>query len=115
LVYMVLNVGYFQKERKLKLALQLIYSYKSYLCKMGTKDKLLQRFRSKPKDFTFDELKRLLKRFGYQEQQGSGSRVIFVNENLTHKIKLHKPHPENIVKRYQLDLIEQELEKNQLL
>ena len=82
---------------------------------MGTKDKLLQRFRSKPKDFTFGELKRLLQSTGYQEQQGSGSRVVFVNESLTHQIKLHKPHPGNILKRYQLDLIEQELEKKQLL
>lgn len=82
---------------------------------MGTKEKLLQRFRSKPKDFTFGELKRLLQSAGYQEQQGSGSRVVFVNESLTHHIKLHKPHPGNILKRYQLDLIEQELEKKQLL
>jgi hypothetical protein len=82
---------------------------------MGTKDKLVLRFRSKPKDFTFSELKRLLQIFGYLEEQGSGSRVVFVNTVLDHKIKLHKPHPGNILKRYQMDLIEQELQNKDLL
>lgn len=82
---------------------------------MGTKDKLLLRFRSKPKDFTFGELKRLLQSFGYNEDQGSGSRVVFINSAINHKIKLHKPHPENILKRYQLDLIEKELRNKNIL
>jgi len=82
---------------------------------MGTKDKLVLRFRSKPKDFTFGELKRLLQNFGYQEEQGSGSRVVFINADSNHKIKLHKPHPGNILKRYQIDLIEQELQNKELL
>jgi hypothetical protein len=82
---------------------------------MGTKDKLVLRFRSKPKDFTFGELKRLLLNFGYQEEQGSGSRVVFINQDINHKIKLHKPHPGNILKRYQMDLIEQELQNKELL
>ncbi|MEI8114763.1 MAG: type II toxin-antitoxin system HicA family toxin [Bacteroidia bacterium] len=82
---------------------------------MGTKDKLVLRFRSKPKDFTFGELKRLLQNFGYQEEQGSGSRVVFDNAVINHKIKLLKPHPGNILKRYQLDLIEQELQNKELL
>lgn len=60
---------------------------------MGTVDKLLKRFLAKPKDFTFEELKRLLKSFEYLEEQGSGSRVVFINKKLNHKIKLHKPHP----------------------
>jgi hypothetical protein len=82
---------------------------------MGTKDKLAHRFRSKPKDFTFGELKRLLQSFSYLEEQGSGSRVVFVNTVLNHKIKLHKPPPGNILKHYQMDLIEQELQNKNLL
>jgi hypothetical protein len=82
---------------------------------MGIFEKLLKRFLSKPKDFTYDELKRILAGFGYAEQQGAGSRVVFKNERLQHKIKLHKPHPGNILKRYQLDLIIEELQKMQLL
>lgn len=82
---------------------------------MGTKDKLLLRFRSKPKDFTFGELKRLLQSFGYNENQGSGSRVVFINTTINQKIKLHKPHPEDIIKRYQLDFIEKELRNKNIL
>ena len=95
--------------------LQLNCSCNYYICIMGTKEKLIQRFKSKPKDFTFGELQRLLAGFGYQEVQGAGSRVVFANEGLGHKIKLHKPHPGNILKRYQIDLIGQELEKMELL
>ena len=72
-------------------------------------EKLIERFKKKPKDFSFDELKRLLSFYGYTEKQGVGSRVIFINEKTKHKIKLHKPHPGNILKRYQLDIIENEL------
>ncbi|WP_167604596.1 type II toxin-antitoxin system HicA family toxin [Maribellus sediminis] len=78
-------------------------------------EKLIDRFKQKPKDFSFDELRKLLGFLGYQEKQGAGSRVVFVNEKLDHKIKLHKPHPENILKRYQVDLISKELAKKRLL
>lgn len=32
---------------------------------MGKIDKLLERFKSKPKDFTYDELKKVLNHFDY--------------------------------------------------
>jgi hypothetical protein len=76
---------------------------------MGTKEKLIARFTAKPKDFSYEELKRLLGFFGYSEEQASGSRVVFSNKLKGHKIKLHKPHPVNVLKRYQIELIEQEL------
>jgi hypothetical protein len=79
---------------------------------MSKQEKLFKRFLSKPKDFTYDELKTLLRGMGYEEVSSgktSGSRVAFYNESSQHVIRLHKPHPKNIVKRYQLDLIEEEL------
>jgi len=79
---------------------------------MTTLKKLIERFRKKPKDFSYDELKRLLSFLGYSEKQGAGSRVVFINEKTNHKIKLHKPHPGNILKRYQMDLLENELKLN---
>jgi hypothetical protein len=82
---------------------------------MTKAEKLLNRFLSRPKDFTYSELLSLLKSFGFKEQQGSGSRVVFSNERIKHNIKLHKPHPGNILKRYQIDLIIQELKSNGLL
>jgi predicted RNA binding protein YcfA (HicA-like mRNA interferase family) len=82
---------------------------------MSRIDKLIARFKSKPKNFNFNELIKILNHFGYELVQGSGSRVIFVNKNLSHKIKLHQPHPGNILKRYQIDLIEAELKLKGLL
>jgi len=74
---------------------------------MSKIDKLKIRFLSFPKDFTYNELKTLLSSFGYSEMQGAGSRVYFSKDN--HKIKLHKPHPSNVLKAYQLDLVITEL------
>jgi len=73
---------------------------------MSKHEKLLIRFLSKPKDFKYSELKRLLYFFNFIEKQAEGSRVIFQNTKLNCAIKLHKPHPMDILKRYQLDLIE---------
>ena len=80
---------------------------------MSKIDKLIARFLLYPKDFTYDELKTLLSSFGYREMQGAGSRVCFSNDN--HKIKLHKPHPGNILKAYQLNLVIEELTTKGLL
>ena len=74
---------------------------------MSRIDKLLIRFRSYPKDFTYNELSTLLASFGYKEVRSVGSRVCFFKDD--HKIKLHKPHPGSILKLYQLDLIMEEL------
>ena len=82
---------------------------------MTKSEKLLNRFLSRPKDFTYNELLGLLSNEGYKQQQGSGSRVVFFNEELKHNIKLHKPHPGNVLKRYQIDLVIQELKTNGLL
>ncbi|MBN2892740.1 MAG: type II toxin-antitoxin system HicA family toxin [Bacteroidales bacterium] len=82
---------------------------------MSKIEKLIARFKTKPKDFSYNELVTMLKNFDYKQIQGAGSRVVFTNEKTEHKIKLHKPHPGNILKRYQLDLIEDELKKRKLL
>ena len=81
--------------------------------KVSKSEKLIIRFLSCPKDFTYSELKTLLLCFGYKETQGAGSRVCFSKDN--HKIKLHKPHPDNRLKRYQLDLIIEALKNNGLI
>ena len=49
----------------------------------------------------------------YKEIEGAGSRVCFATES--HKIKLHKPHPADILKAYQVDLIIEELTKKGLI
>ena len=47
---------------------------------MSQIEKLIERLKSKPKDFTYDELKRLLNDYGFVENnkgKTSGSRVRF--------------------------------------
>ena len=82
---------------------------------MGTKEKLISRFIAKPNDFSYQELTRLLGFWNYNELKAEGSRVVFANHISGHRIKLHKPHPGNILKRYQLELIENELKEKGLL
>ena len=70
-------------------------------------DKLRNRFLSRPKDFTWVELSRLLIDLGYKETQAgktSGSRVRFVHPEHS-PICLHKPHPRPIVKEYVIKLV----------
>lgn len=76
---------------------------------MSRKDKLLRRFLSKPKDFTFDETVNLLKDFDFLEAKTgktSGSRVRFRNELIQKEFRMHRPHPSNIIKQYQLKDLE---------
>jgi hypothetical protein len=66
---------------------------------VSTKDKLIERFKKQPKNFTWEELVRLLGGFGFEmnnKGKTSGSRVEFCTEN--DSIYAHKPHPSNIIK-----------------
>jgi hypothetical protein len=76
---------------------------------MTKKDKLLARLFSKPKDFEWGELKALLKGIDFEEVSGTGSRVKFHDPKSGRIINLHRPHPGNVVKRYVLDLVIEEL------
>jgi len=77
---------------------------------MSLHEKLLERFLKLPKDFTWEELKRLLRKYGYyQNNKGktSGSRVVFEKEDSNISLDLHKPHPKNVLKPYQMkDVLE---------
>ncbi len=78
---------------------------------MSKIEKLITKFKSVPKDFTWNELVKVLNHFVFNEiaQKGKtgGSRVKFVDAN-KNIVNLHKPHPSNIVKQY---VIRQTLEK----
>jgi len=81
---------------------------------MTKRDKLIKRLLQRPANFEYDEARTLLIRFGYSEEnrgRTSGSRVAFVNSKTGHIIRLHKPHPENTLKRYQLNQLIEELQK----
>ena len=74
---------------------------------MAQIEKLIVRLLSRPTDFTWEELVKILSHFGYRElKKGKtgGSRRKFADAT-NHLINLHKPHPGNILKRYQIDLV----------
>ena len=72
----------------------------SYFCGeivmvMSRKEKLIERFKTQPKDFTFNELTTLLSGLGFvicNKGKTSGSRVKFHNLNTKTAFILHKPH-----------------------
>ena len=69
---------------------------------MSKTEKLVFRLLSVPRDFTWEELIKLLGLFGFVElKKGKtgGSRRKFADQN-KNVIILHKPHPGNIVKEY---------------
>ena len=74
---------------------------------MSWKEKLLLKLQQRPKNFTWDELTSLLKYLGYREiktGKTGGSRRRFVHDSAA-TIILHKPHPQNVLKRYALDQV----------
>ena len=84
---------------------------------MSKKEKLVRRLLSRPSDFTFDELATLLGHLGYyMEATGktSGSRVVFTNDDGDY-FRLHKPHPRNILKLYQVNDIVASLKERGVL
>jgi len=66
---------------------------------MGGKDKLVERFLRQPKDFTFSDLVKPFKIFGFiLDQKYSGSRVKFINKKKDLQYRMHRPHPSNYYK-----------------
>ncbi len=85
---------------------------------MSKFDKLKDRVLKEPKDFTYDELRTLLAAMGYTESnkgKTAGSRVAFTNEYTKHILRIHKPHPKNIIKQYALRFIIDELKSQNKL
>ena len=81
---------------------------------MSRKSKLIDKLLGEPKDFSYRELVSLLRHFGYYElKKGmtSGSRRAFVNQKTMHILRLHKPHPQNYLKPYQMKEVVNELRK----
>lgn len=85
---------------------------------MSKIEKLIQKLLSNPKNFTFDELSKILTYFGFKisnKGKTSGSRVKFIHKDKNIAIILHKPHPKLILKGYAIKQIIEELKKYNLL
>ena len=86
---------------------------------MSQIDKIIQKIQKKPtpKNFSWDELLKLLKHFQFQpanKGKTGGSRRKFINEDKV-IISLHEPHPQKELKKYQIDQILEILKNEDLL
>ncbi|SFG63985.1 type II toxin-antitoxin system HicA family toxin [Oribacterium sp. WCC10] len=85
---------------------------------MGQKEKLIQKLKSNPKDFTFDEAESLLGYMTYHRTnkgKTSGSRIMFTSNEYQTKILLHKPHPRKELLEYQVKQLIEYLKQEGLL
>ena len=84
---------------------------------MSKKEKLLERFKTKPSDFTWAELNGMLSGLGYElltVGKTGGSRVKFLHP-VHPSINMHKPHPTPVLKKYQIKQIKELLKKDGLV
>ena len=76
---------------------------------MSQLEKMITRLKARPRDYTLIEAKTLLLALNYyidNKGRTSGSRIAFKQPGKS-SILLHKPHPGNVLKSYQIrDLIE---------
>lgn len=85
---------------------------------MTRKDKLTERLLQRPRDFTWDELVRLLGSLGFEAVKGGktgGSRQRFVHPASGAVISLHRPHPHKELRSYQLDQVIEALQEEGFL
>ena len=85
---------------------------------MSKQEKLIERFKTRPKDFTFEELITLLGYYGYyldNKGKTSGSRVKFKNIYGFPSIVIHKPHVRKSLLEYQINEVMKQLKKGDLL
>jgi hypothetical protein len=84
---------------------------------MSKQEKLRERIKAKPTDFTWSELKSLLAGFGFEpgtSGKTGGSRIRFLHPKYP-PIMMHKPHPAKVLKRYQVEQVLEFLRKEGLL
>lgn len=84
---------------------------------MGQKEKLIQRLKVRPKDFTFEDVETLLGLLTYSRSnkgKTSGSRVMFVSDSHP-PIMMHKPHPRKELLAYQVKQLVEILEQEGLI
>lgn len=80
---------------------------------MSQKERLLNRLKTKPKDFTIAELDSLMGKCGcYKSNRGktSGSAIAYIHEKTGKEIRIHSPHPQKELKRYVIDNVLEFLE-----
>jgi hypothetical protein len=71
---------------------------------MSKRQKSIDRFLSKPTDFTWAEFRSLMEGFSYELQTVGGSARKFVHLQTGATLFVHEPHPSKLLKAYQVNL-----------
>jgi hypothetical protein len=85
---------------------------------MSKFEKIIAKLLNPSSVITFQELEYILKKYGDSEKKTgkiSGSRKAYINVGHKHIIRIHKPHPENEIKKYVKYYIIAELKKQNLI
>ncbi|MDY7534456.1 type II toxin-antitoxin system HicA family toxin [Pseudomonas sp. Bout1] len=82
---------------------------------MSKNEKLLAKLFNEQSAFTWSELVTLLRRLGYTQIEGAGSRVSFDKGDPSAMITLHKPHPGNELKHYIRRQVIEQLKSGELI
>ena len=72
---------------------------------MSKKEKMVKRILSKPKDYTINELDSLMHLCNCLKNNrggSSGSAIKYIGKG-KHELRIHRPHPSNIVPRYVIE------------
>jgi hypothetical protein len=70
---------------------------------MSKREKLLKRLLSKPSDFEWSELEAVMEIFGFELRKTGGSGRKFVRPEAVFAI--HEPHPDSVLKAYQVTAV----------
>lgn len=84
---------------------------------MSRKEKLIRRIKRHPKDFTWRELATVLGMLGFKERANAatgGSRRSFLHPDGIF-VSLHEPHPQKVLKQYQVRQVVRLLEEEGMI
>lgn len=70
---------------------------------MSKSEKLLLKLKNAKHSYTWSDLISLLASLGFEQIEGSGSRVRFIRQDVI--INLHKPHPQKELKHYAVNQV----------
>ncbi len=79
---------------------------------MSSRKKLVKRFKTRPRDFTWDEFGRMMASLGYEVMAVKGSGRRFFKKGKRRILFLHEPHPRKELRSYQVRLALDILEEN---
>jgi predicted RNA binding protein YcfA (HicA-like mRNA interferase family) len=79
---------------------------------MPGRKRLVERFKGRPTDFTWDEFGRMMASLGYEMMAAKGSARRFFKKGKRRILYMHEPHPRKELKAYQVRQALEVLQEN---